>query len=409
MDVVDAISTGSTQPLGGGLPVRERRVDPASEGVDARALDAVLAAFRAQQRQHRFPGGQIVIRRRGRLLLDATVGLARGFRPGEAAAVVTPTTRFPVFSSGKPLVAMAIALLDERGLLDVHAPIAHVFPEFGARGKERITTVDVLTHRGGILMPEFSRRPRDWADWNKVVDAICATRPTYARGTLAYHPLEYGWVLAEIVRRVTGMPMPRFLDEELLHPAGLHDMRFGATLDEIPHLARSYWLGPERVLIGELNIATMLESAIATPEVATAFVPGAGLVTDAMSLARFYDLLLAGGVTRGGRRLLRPDTVRRYVARHAYGWCRTNRAPLAVGRGFLLGTRGPSLYGWWNSTSCFGHAGAFCTVAFADEETDLSVAMITNGNAGPSDLVRRFLPLCDRIRAAVRKPSRVRA
>src|SRR5207253_1695025 len=100
---------------------------------------------------------------------DVAVGIARGWRPPRAEAArrgaphadgavvpVTPKTRFVVFSAGKPLVALAIALLEERGLLDVHAPIAELLPEFRRGGKERITTLDVLTHRGGILMHDFA-------------------------------------------------------------------------------------------------------------------------------------------------------------------------------------------------------------------------------------------------------------
>jgi CubicO group peptidase (beta-lactamase class C family) len=311
-----------------------------------------------------------------------------------------------VFSAGKPLVALAVALLEERGLLDVHAPIKEVIPEFGVRGKERITTLDVLTHRGGILMPEFVDTPEHWSDWDRVVDAICAVRPSLPRGTLAYHPLEYGWVLSEVVRRVAGRPLPEFLRDELLAPAGLATLRFGVSLEELPHIARAYWLGDHRERIGQVNIARLFERAFSLPSVMTAFVPGGGLVGDAGSLAALYDLLLAGGVARGGKRLIAERTVRTYTRRHVFGWCRSTRAPMGVGRGFLVGWRGPWLYGWWDNRSCFGHAGLYCTVAFADEAMGLSVAIVTNGNRGRVDIVRRFASICGALRGACRSPQR---
>lgn len=376
--------------------------DPAAAGIDPRALRAVASELAAQQRAGAFPGGQIAVRRHGKLVLDEAFGLASGHLPAEPRRHARPDTLFPVFSAGKPLTALCIALLEERGQLDVHAPIAETIPEFGVRGKQAITTLDVLTHTGGILMPEFCRRWREWGDWNKVVDAICAATPSLPRGTLAYHPLEYGWVLGEIVRRVSGRALDRFLDDELLGPAGLDGMRFSLPRSRHDEVARAYWLGGPRANIGPVNVAAMFTEIAREPEVLLgALVPGAGLLADAAHLAALYDLLAAGTVTREGRGLLRRSTLRRYTERHVYGFCRSNRAPLAMARGFIVGTAGPCAYGWWGSSGCYGHAGAFCTIAFADAETDLAVAVVTNGNRGALDLVRRFPGLLQRLRGSV--------
>lgn len=70
----------------------------------------------------------------------------------------SPQTPLPLFSAGKPLAAIAIAMLEDRGTLDVRAPIAQIFPEFAQHDKEKITTLDVLTHRSGMLMPEFAKK-----------------------------------------------------------------------------------------------------------------------------------------------------------------------------------------------------------------------------------------------------------
>ena len=386
----------------------EGLVEPGAVGVDARRLRAAVKEFAQQQRAGAFPGGQIAVRRHGQLLLDEAFGLASGLGADEGPArAARPDTIFPVFSAGKPLAALAVAILEERGLFDVHAPIAETIPEFGVRGKESLTTLDVLTHTAGILMPEFCRRWREWGQWDRVVDAICAVRPSLPRGTLAYHPLEYGWVLGELVRRVTGQPLDHFLDEALLGPAELTGMRFRMAPERQHELARSYWQGGPRVFIGSVNVANMFSEITREPHVLfSALVPGAGLLSDAAHLAALYDLLAAGGVSRSGRRILQPATIGRMTARHLYSWCRSNRAPLAVGRGFLVGTRGPGVYGWWNSSGCYGHAGAFCTVAFCDAQSDLCIAVVTNGNRGAVDLMKRFPGLLQRLRASVPRSGR---
>ena len=376
--------------------------DPAAAKMNPKKLARAVALFRAQQASGRFPGGQLAVRRHGRLVVDEAVGMARGFRAweGEPAAPVRPDTRFCVFSAGKPLVALCIALLEERGQLDVNAPIAEVFPEFGVRGKAAITPLDVLTHRGGILMPDFCRRPEEWGDWSRVVQAVIETRPSLPRGTLAYHPFEYGWVLSEVVRRVSGRTVPQMVADELAGPMGLPSLRFGARKSELRGLARSYWIGGKKTYIAGIELSEPFEAINNSEAFLTAFIPGAGLVTDAATLAAFYECLVAGGVTQGGRRLFAPGTIRRYTERQFFGWDRSNRVPLAVGSGFLLGTRMPSAYGWLNSHECFGHAGAFCANAFADWRTGLSIAVVTNGNAGHTDVMGRLIPLSSALRAA---------
>src|SRR5215831_71133 len=98
----------------------ETPIDPARVGMDAQRLARVVAAFRAQQAAGVFPGGQLVVRRHGALVVDEAVGIARGLRAeeGEPPMRYTRELRSSVCSAGKPLVAVAIALLEDRGLVD---------------------------------------------------------------------------------------------------------------------------------------------------------------------------------------------------------------------------------------------------------------------------------------------------
>lgn len=377
---------------------------PASVGMEAARLERALALFRAQQARGAFPGGQLVVRRGGRCVANLAVGLARGFRQEGPQAAVTPETRFNVFSASKPLVALAIARLEEAGQVEVMAPVARYFPEFAAHGKGAITLLDVLTHRGGVLLPEFIHSWERWADWDAVVEALVRAVPRYPRGTLAYHPNEFGWILAEVVRRVTGEPLPTWCERELLAPAGLEGMRFQASAADASRVARSYWVGSRAAHMHEVDISAQLETVYNSPQVLTAFVPGASFWTDAAHLAAFYEVLVRGGVTRSGQRLLAESTVRTYTARAVFGMDRSNRLPMSAGRGFLVGAPWPSFYGAWATSLCFGHAGAFCTLGFGDHATGLAVGLVTNGNAGPGDFLRRFRPLIGTLRRACVRP-----
>lgn len=189
-----------------------------------------------------FPGGQLVVRRRGVLVVDEAVGLARGFRADERESAIpyTAGTRACVFSAGKPLVAVAIALLEHQGRVDVDAPVAAYWKEFAQAGKEHVSVLDVLTHRSGLYLREVERDWRHYGDWDGVIDRVARSAPSFPRGTLAYQPMGFGWILGEIVRRVSGKPIDRYLAEDVLAPAGLEDLRLGVPPSEVPALARSY-------------------------------------------------------------------------------------------------------------------------------------------------------------------------
>lgn len=383
----------------------EEPADAPLVGVDPDRLTAVAEQFADQQRAGRFPGGQLAVRRHGRLILDVAVGVDRG--PGAAGQPaprsVTTKTLFPCFSAGKAVLAVAIAMLEERGLLRAEDRIVEHVPDFAATDdavKRKITILDVLTHRGGILMHDFCERMEDWTDWSTVQAALRDARPTLKRGTLAYHPLEYGWLLAEVAQQVTGEPFPVWLEREVAEPCGLPRLRFGCEPNEVDAVARPAWLGKPDGLIAGLQAARMFEELATRPELATAFIPGAGLVTDAATLSGFYAVLVNGGMAGTGHRLLSADQVRRYTTRHVLGWDRTNSAPIALGRGFFLGTFGPSLYGWYKTGASFGHAGAFCTLGYGDHRTGLAVGMVTNGNKNPADLVMRTASIGHALRQA---------
>lgn len=373
--------------------------------IDERRLARTLVRFAAQQVRGDFPGGQIALRWRGQVLARLALGVRRGWRPDEGVprAPVAVDTPFAVFSAGKPVVALAVAICEDRGLLDVDAPIAELVSGFGANGKQAITTRDVLTHRAGLSMRELEMQPERWEDWDFVRRAVVETTPDSPRGALAYSPLGFGWVLAVVVEHATGVPFHGFVAREIAAPLELPALRFGAAGRDPEEFARAYWLARRPVRVAGRDVGDGFESVNNSPGFLRALVPGAGLVCDAPTLAAFYDALLRGGVARSGRRIVSDAVLARYLRRETLAFDRSNRTPLAVGRGLLLGTPFPSVYGGFGTSRCFGHAGAFATVAFADPERDVAAAIVTNGNGTRGDLLRRFMPLCAGLRKACPK------
>jgi CubicO group peptidase (beta-lactamase class C family) len=231
-----------------------------------------------------------------------------------------------------------------------------------------------------------------------LIDAV----PVYPRGVLAYQPFEYGWILSEIVLRITGKSLPDFFFDELARPLQLPALQFGLAGRDIDSLAFLYWLGKEKIMVAGVNVASEFEMQNSA-QFLNARNPATSLVTDAANLAAFYDFLLAGGRTPEGKQLISERTLQQYTTRNYQGWDRSLRTPLAVGRGFVVGTRLFSSFGWGNTSQCFGLAGGFSCLAFGDYSKNISVAIVTNGNRSLGDFMKRFLPLADGIRRACKK------
>jgi CubicO group peptidase (beta-lactamase class C family) len=376
-------------------------VNVARAGMDPERLAKVVEIFRRQQAQGVFPGGQLVVRRRGVLAVDEAVGIARGFRDDEREPrrPFTPEQRSCVFSAGKPLVAVAVALLEQLGAIDVERPVAAYWPAFAREGKSAITLLDILLHRSGLYLRDIEADWRGYGDWERVVSRIAQHTPSFARGTLAYQPMGFGWILGEVIRRVTGTPIERFLQEDVLGPAGIEDLRLGVPADEVPSLARSYWVDAKPpMLAGE--VLAGFEEAQNSVEHLTAILPGAGMIGTARALARFYDWLLTGTPTLSQGRLLEAPLLSRYITPQTRGIDKVVRFPLVLGRGFALGWFWPHPYGWWRTGPCYGHAGNFSTIAWADPTTGCAVAAVTNGNRPPAALVPRFARIGTALRSA---------
>ena len=357
----------------------------------------VESTFLRQLNRGAFPGGQLVVRVGGEEVLNLAVGVARRPSGNDHKAVpVTGATLFQVMSASKAVIAFAVAVLEDRGLLDVSQPVAYYVPEFAQAGKSEITVLDVLTHRAGVQVPRLWREPGLWTDWDQVQEEIWRTWPRHRRGTICYQPWEFGSILAEVVQRVSSQSLPEFVKAVL--PGLGARLRFMVVSHEIPAVAYSYWQGRAHYRLAGEDIGARFEAVNNAAETLTNLVAGASMLTTASDLAEFYEMVVHEGVIGSGDRLISRDTLDAFLRPTVTGRDRASGNPMILGRGFMPGWMGPSLYGWWGTRDCVGHAGGFSTVAFCDRRQGLAAAIVTNGNRGFGDMLRRFAPLGSAIR-----------
>ena len=132
-----------------------------------------------------------------------------------------------VYSGSKGLTSTCVHLLADRGEVDLHAPVARYWPEFGQAGKQDITVAMVMGHRSGVIGPRTRLHWADAADWDAVCGHIAAAEPWWEPGTAqGYHMVTFGFILGEVVRRVTGRTVGQYLRTEIAEPLGI-DVHIG--------------------------------------------------------------------------------------------------------------------------------------------------------------------------------------
>lgn len=382
----------------------ESAIDPAEVGMNPDRIQNVANEFLRQQQQGEFPGGQLVVRRSGKVVLKLACGIARGWqgRGGDTIVNVQHDTPFPVYSTGKPMAAIVIAMLESQGLLDASKQVFSVLPEFAGMGRDEITIQDVLTHRAGIILTDLIGNHKIWGERDAVWQHLISTPPRYPRGTFAYMPAEYGVILDKLVTRLTGLSMAEVFQSRLASPLGLPNIHYGLGAHRLDDLAWSYWQGKNRYVVAEMDVAERFEEKNNDPAVFAGGNPAFGMVADAANLAAFYELLTNGGRMRNEEQLIGAEFVKRYTTKQVSGWNRSLGTYLSLGRGFMLGTLPPSFYGWWGTGGCFGHAGMFSSLAYGDHKTGLSVAIVTNGNKSIGNFFSRFIRITDGLKTACR-------
>ncbi|MBV8348462.1 MAG: beta-lactamase family protein, partial [Mycolicibacterium sp.] len=133
-----------------------------------------------------------------------------------------------LWSSTKPVTALAALILVDRGLLDPFAPVAEYWPEFAANGKQDIEVRHIMSHTSGVCGWDAPFTLEDVYDWPKSTSQLARQAPSWAPGTASgYHAVNYGHLIGEVIRRITGKPLKDFVREEIAEPLGA-DLQIGA-------------------------------------------------------------------------------------------------------------------------------------------------------------------------------------
>ncbi|MGO8993079.1 MAG: serine hydrolase domain-containing protein [Polyangiaceae bacterium] len=304
------------------------------------------------------------------------------------------------FSTTKGVMATMVHTLVDRGLLDYDDPVAKYWPEFGQSGKARITVRQILSHQAGLYSIRSLIDHADrMLDWEYMTSALASATPSPEAGAPGYHGITYGWLVGELIRRVTGASLTEAIRALLVEPLALDGVFLGAPAEERRRLATlirptfrpptllsrllawaaravSAILGLDPALAKEALLPHGSRETYFSDRMLDAEVPAMNGVFTARSLARMYAML-AGGGQLDGKRLLSEETVRRATQVQSRGLDAVVGFPMRWRLGYhLVGTSRGIL------PNAFGHFGYGGSGAWADPDRDLSLAMTLNRVAG---------------------------
>src|SRR4051794_7402143 len=391
--------------------------EAASAGLDAETVEHIWEGAVDLYRRGVHPGVQLCLRREGRVVLDRAIGHARGNGPGDREETpkvpMTPGTPACIFSASKGITAMVVHLLDERRMLHIGDRVSEYIPEYAQNGKEGTTIAHVLAHRAGVAsMPREALDLDSVADWNEILRLICEASPTVRPGRmLAYHAVSGGFILGEIIRRVTQKTVREVLADEILDPLGFRWGNYGVRPEDVDEVALSYVTGPPLLPPMSILAARVLGMSVGEvversndPRFLTGLIPSANIVTTAHELSRFFEIFRMGGEIDGVR-VMEERTIRRALTEQSHLEIDFSLLfPTRFSYGLMLGAKVVSLYGR-DTDLAFGHLGLINIMGWADPERDISVGLITTGKAILYPEVPRFYGLMQRIASEVPKTS----
>ena len=335
-----------------------------------------------------------------------------------------------VYSTTKGPVALCAHQLIERGLLDIDAPVANYWPEFAAAGKQGITLRWLLSHKAGLAAVRAPLPRNSLYDWNLMCEALAAQEPWWTPGDgHGYHAFTYGFLVGEVVRRVTGESIGTFFRKNVAQPLdadfhiGLAPENDARTSDMFsvhignkpspaiepgstppppsPQFAEFGRLmqDPTSMQYNALMNPPMERNAVNTRAWRAAEIPAVNGHGTARGLARIYGALARGGEI-GGVRIVTPETIARATLEEAAGperlFC--GAVPMRFGQGFVLSDATHRYARLSPNPRSFGHAGGGGSLAMADPDRRIGFGFtmnnmhpsIVSAGATPSVLIDAF-------------------
>lgn len=370
---------------------RAAEADPQDLGLEPARVSAVWDAVEDLYRTGLQPAMTLVVRRNGRIVLKRAIGCLHGNLPGDErpAEKLSPDAPISLFSASKAISALLVHKLAEQGRLTLHDRVAEHIPRFGARGKERVTIRQLLSHRAGIpLLPVTEPGPELLRHWDAIIEMLCAASPADARfQKQAYHALTAGFILGEVVRRVSGRELPELLREWVAAPLGATHLTYGLAPERRALAPVNAFTGPKVVwpinAIARRVLGVPFEHA-AEASNSDAFlsgvVPAGNIYATADEASRVFQMLLDRGRWNGAA-VFKPETVAE--ARRPVGPMQVDgmlRIPIRYSAGFMLGENPFGLYGP-KCQQAFGHLGFISVLCWADPSRQISVAFLNTGKS----------------------------
>ena len=369
------------------------------QGFVVNGFERVQDAF-AEAQVSDVGGAQLCVYHQGEQVVDLWCGQDDGNGRQFDADTITV-----LMSSTKAMTATAAHILVERGLLDLNAPVSKYWPEFAANGKADIPIAYLLSHKAGLstFPPDSHIGVAELLDQARCSQALASMEPLWTPGTaFAYHGFTFGYLVGEVIRRVSGRTIGRFFDEEIARPLdldlwlGLPEIQEGrvskvfSTLPEVPKEQQLAMLQSFGIDINERLVQWTMDGALDSETINNtlnsraghqAEIPAGNGIGNARSLAKMYAAMI-GEID--GVRLLQPASVN--LLRTPQTDTLTSPAPfdklpmphpLRFALGYELNRSGAPTLG----DGSFGHTGAGGRIGFAHPESGTAVAYVCNNAA----------------------------
>lgn len=363
---------------------------------------AVLAGMSSKQVQHiwsavenlyqtgNHPMISLCLRRQGKIILNRSIGYAEleSFSQTAEKRIAKVDTPVCLFSATKLVTAMLVHVLDEEGTINLLDPISYYIPEYAKHGKRKTTIFHILSHRGGIPRLEGKIDPELLFNKQDILQHLYDAKPmSVSNSRLAYHAVTAGYILGEILERVTGQSLSQLLQERFAKPMGLAYFDYGLADQYKDQVAKNYCTGfyPKvftdqylnHVLGADLNTVVDVTN---DPRFMDVISPAANIFTSAEQMGAFMQMLLNGG-EYNGRRIMSPQTVfRATIPTTGLMLDHSLLVPMRYALGPMLGQNPVGLFGP-NTGQAFGHLGFSNILCWADPQRDISVSLLTTGKS----------------------------